>query len=168
MKDIFESEFVFNFTEANVVALLDNTNSSLVSDLWQLSKSHANVGRVEEAKNELKNGLPGGLSAEARFLRNFLTSALSAGQHERVGVFGLSKSDILQYFPAEDFDLAISWGAANRAYVESASKDNFKEWLSKVHGANFSSGRVAEAAISLAEVPSDFQALLIMLESNQV
>lgn len=165
MKDVFDSQVLFDFTDARIVALLDNVDAHHVRDLWARARDLAGVGQVDEAGALVRNELPRKGSGENRFLGNFLTRALEDGEHERVGAWGLSKEDIILYLPPSAFGVKRSWEDALSQY-DPDSDGSLKPWLSKKYGADFSLASVRTAAESLDHIPEDFTGLIAALASR--
>ena len=161
MKDIFESQFIFDFTDAVVVSLLDNINFKDVENVWNESKRLAQTGRIVEAGQYVRQSLPGSKSGENVFLSQFLTLALANGQHERVEVCGLSKPDIVFYFEPSDFGLKKSW----KELLELNKVDNqsFKGWATKKFNADFSISAIEKAALNCNLLPDDFGDLMMKI-----
>ena len=86
MKDIFESQMIFEFSDATVFSLLDNIDATSVKTLWRDARVMAERGKIIEAGQYVRSNLPGAKSGENVFLSQFLTLALANGQHERVEV----------------------------------------------------------------------------------
>ena len=164
MKDIFDSQVLFDFSDARIVALLDNIDAGRVHSLWNRAKDLAATGQVDEAGALVRSELPRQGSGENRFLSQFLTRALEGGEHERVGAWGLQKEDIVLYLPTEAFGIRRTWDDALSAFDASAGV-SLKPWLSKKYGADFSLENVRKAAESLDHIPEDFTGLLTFLSS---
>lgn len=166
MKDVFDSQVLFDFTDARVVALLDNIDANHVDELWSRARDLAAVGQVDEAGDLVRSGLPRRGSGENRFLANFLTRALEDGEHERVGAWGLSKEDIILYLPPAAFAIKRTWEEALSTY-DPESDGSLKPWLTKKYGADFSLANVRAAAESLDDIPEDFITLIQALGVNR-
>lgn len=163
MRDVFDSQVLFDFTDATVIALLDNTNASKVHDLWGRARALAVTGQVDEAGDLVRKELPGKESGENRFLAQFLTRALEDGQHERVAASGLSKQDIILYLDPAAFGIKRSWDRALADYNPETSGP-LKDWLTKKYGADFRLNAFRTAAETLNEVPDEFRLLLHAIE----
>lgn len=163
MKDVFDSQVLFDFSDANLVALLDNIDAQTVHDLWNSARDLAAVGKVDEAASILRTKLPRSESGENRFLAEFLTRALQTGEHERVAAWGLSKADVLLYLPPSPFGITRTWDAALADYRE--EDGNLKKWLTKKFNADFSSlETVRRACEDMDDIPEDFTQLLAGLQ----
>lgn len=161
MKDIFESQFIFDFTDAVIVSLLDNIESKDVEKVWNDSKRLAQTGKVIEAGQYVRQSLPGSKSGENVFLSQFLTLALANGQHERVEVWGLSKPDIVFYFNPEDFGLKKSWEELIK--LNEIDKQSFKGWATKKFDADFTIQAVEKAVLNSQSLPEEFGDLIMKL-----
>ena len=95
------------------------------------------------------------------FLSQFLTLALANGQYERVEVWGLSKSDITQYFEPTNFGIKSSW--KELLELHSSSDPSFKEWASKKFGADFTIQSVDRASKALDSIPDEFGNLIMRI-----
>lgn len=161
MKDIFESQFIFDFTDAVIVSLLDNINSEDVENVWKESKRLAQTGKIIEAGQYVRQSLPGSKSGENVFLSQFLTLALANGEHERVEVYGLSKPDIVFYFEPSDFGLKKTW--KELLELNEVDRQSFKGWATKKVNADFSISAIQKAALNCNAIPHDFGNLMMKL-----
>jgi len=161
MKDIFESQMIFNFSDATIVSLLDNIRSAEVHSIWTEAKKLANSGKLIESGQYVRSALPRDKSGENVFLSQFLTLALSYGQYERVEVWGLSKPDILQYFDPSCFGLTRNWEELNALHTN--SDPSFKVWASKKYGADFDVRAIDSASHSLDSIPDEFGDLMMRI-----
>lgn len=161
MKDIFESQFIFDFTDAVIVSLLDNVDSKDVESVWSDAKKLAQNGKIIEAGQYVRQSLPGSKSGENVFLSQFLTLALANGQHERVEVCGLSKPDIVFYFEPLDFGLKKSW--KELIELNQVEKQSFKGWATKKYNADFSISAIEKAALNCNELPEEFGELIMRI-----
>jgi len=162
MKDVFDSQVLFDFSDAHVVALLDNMDADHVDDLWSRARNLSAVGQVDEAGVLVREQLPRKGSGENRFLAQFLTRALEEGEHERVGAWGLAKEDIILYLPPTPFGIKRTWDEALKDY-DSDVHGSLKPWLTKKFGADFNLDNIRVAAESIDEIPGEFTALLSFL-----
>ena len=161
MKDIFESQMIFNFSDATILSLLDNVHSAEVHSIWTEAKKLANSGKLIESGQYVRSALPRDKSGENVFLSQFLTLALSYGQYERVEVWGLSKPDIVQYFEPSCFRLTKSWEELNATHT--TSDPSFKVWASKKYGADFDIRAIDAASRSLDSIPDEFGDLIMRI-----
>jgi energy-coupling factor transporter ATP-binding protein EcfA2 len=163
MRDVFDSQVLFDFSDARLVALLDNIDARTVHNLWNRARDLAGVGQVDEAALMVRAELPRSDSGENRFLAQFLTRALQTGEHERVAAWGLSKADILFYLPPSPFGIKRTWEEALVDYRE--EDGNLKKWLTKKFNADFDSlETVRQASEEMDEIPEDFTQLLAGLQ----
>jgi ABC-type molybdenum transport system ATPase subunit/photorepair protein PhrA len=161
MKDIFESQFIFDFTDAVILSLLDNIDSKYVENVWIEAKKLAQTGKITEAGEYVRQSLPGSKSGENVFLSQFLTLALVNGEHERVEVYGLSKLDIVFYFEPSDFGLKKSWKELMELNL--AEKQSFKSWATKKYNADFSILAIEKAALNCHTLPDEFGEMMMKL-----
>jgi energy-coupling factor transporter ATP-binding protein EcfA2 len=161
MKDVFESQMIFNFSDATVLCLLDNIESKEINSIWSESKRLAEKADLIQAGQYIRSSLPGSKSSENVFLSQFLTLALANGQHERVEVWGLSKADISLYFEPSNFGLKRSW--QELLEIHSSSDPSFKEWATKKYGADFTVQAIDRASKSMDSIPDEFVNLIMRI-----
>ncbi len=161
MKDVFESQMIFNFSDAVIISLLDNINSAEVNVIWQEAKKLADTGKLIEAGQYVRTSLPRDKSGENVFLSQFLTLALANGEYERVEVWGLSKPDIVHYFDPRNFGVSQSWEELITAHT--TSDPSFKIWASKKFGANFDLQTIDRASRSVDVIPGEFGDLMMRI-----
>ena len=161
MKDVFESQMIFDFSDAKIISLLDNIDAKVVTHVWSEARKLAATGKIIEAGQFVRGALPGARSGENVFLSQFLTLALANGQHERVEVWGLSKADIVLYLSPEDFGIKRTWGELLDAHA--SAEESFKPWATKKYGANFTVDAVLRATKALDHIPDDFGDLLMQI-----
>ncbi len=160
-KEVFDSQFLFEYTDACILATMDNLNEDHLTRTWDRARELAQRGDLEKANKELLGELPGSQGAENKFMREFCTRALKAGQHERVHLFGFSLPDITDYLPIEKFAPKFaSWESAREAKDASNTNiPNFKKWLEQTERSDFSPENVRRVARELLEngtTPDDF------------
>lgn len=160
MKDVFESQMIFEFTDAKLISLMDNIDAAAVTELWGKAREMASKGLIDEAGEFLRAGLPRDAKhIENVFLKEFLSLALKKGEYERVEVWGLSKSDIVLYLPSEEFGLRRDWDVLLTEHA--SSEKNFKDWASGAYGADFSNEAILRATQALDTLPVEFGDLIM-------
>jgi energy-coupling factor transporter ATP-binding protein EcfA2 len=161
MKDVFESQMIFSFSDAKVLCLLDNIDAKAINSIWEESKKIAEQGKLNEAGQYIRTSIPGTRSSENVFLSQFLTLALTNGQYERVEVGGLSKSDIVLYFEPTNFGIKKSW--EELLAIHSVSDPSFKEWATKKYGADFTVQAIDRASRAVETLPEEFGNLMMKI-----
>ncbi len=154
-----ESRVLFDFTDAHIVVVLDNTAAEHVATSWTSAQSIRLLEGVEAAGEYLRSQLPG-KRAEYKFLREFLSRCLQAGTEDRVTPFGLEKEDIVEYLPAQALVRArFDWPRLRELHRDSNSSKDFKTWLTGSYQGDFSNHQIAVAAALLSEPPEEFEEL---------
>jgi energy-coupling factor transporter ATP-binding protein EcfA2 len=161
MKDVFESQMIFNFSDAKVLCLLDNIDAKAINSIWEESKKIAVQGKLIEAGQYIRTSIPGTKSSENVFLSQFLTLALANGQYERVEVGGLTNQDIVMYFEPINFGLKKSW--QELLDIHSVSDPSFKEWATKKYGADFTVQAIDRASRAVETLPEEFGNLMMKI-----
>jgi predicted ATPase len=161
MKDVFESQMIFNFSDATIVSLLDNIDAIAVNNFWNEAKKMAATGKLIEAGQYIRSSLPGKNHSENTFLSQFLTLALANGQHERVEVWGLSKPDIVLYFEPSAFGIKRTW--EELLSIHAPGDPSFKEWATKKYGADFTVPVIDRASRNVSSTPEEFGSLMLRI-----
>jgi predicted ATPase len=161
MKDVFESQMIFHFSDATIVSLLDNIDSTTVNSIWSEAKKMAERGKLIEAGEFIRTSLPGKNHSENTFLSQFLRLALDKGQYERVEVWGLSKADIVLYFDPADFGIKRGWDELLALHTN--SDPSFKEWATKKYGADFTVQTIDRVSRNIDVAPDEFGGLMLRI-----
>jgi ABC-type branched-subunit amino acid transport system ATPase component len=161
MKDVFESQMIFNFSDATIVSLLDNIDALDVNAIWSEAKKMAETGKLIEAGQYIRSSLPGKNHSENTFLSQFLTLALANGQHERIEVWGLTKADIVLYFEPSDFGIKRTWEELLSTHT--STDPSFKEWATKKYGADFTVSAIDRASRNILSAPEEFGSLMLRI-----
>lgn len=158
LPDVVDSQFLFLYSSAQVIVMLDNLRMPDIVGAWHLAQSElprdpARAGEL--LRDRLKRG-----SAEARWMSEFLSRALDGNVSDRVIPFGLSAADIIEYLPVKHFvRSAKSWEELRQKHADSKTQMNFKGWLVKQYRADFSGESLREGALSLDTLPPEFDEL---------
>jgi predicted ATPase len=169
LPDALDSRFLFDFTDAIVVPVLDNLSAERIREIWEQALVMAAAQGAEPAGVWIRAQLPARASSENQFMGQFLSRAVQSGLDSRVAPFGLSAADILEYLPVSAFARrASSWDALREehrlAVAEGSTRvSNWKDYVSARHATDFSDERLLAAAAAMAEPPRDFVALLSFL-----
>lgn len=161
-----DSQVLFNYTEADVVAMIDNVEYAHLATAWETALVIAAQEGPGPAGDHLRRELPGGKS-ENLFLRQWLSEALQAGIHERVHPFSLTAPDIIEYLPVDALvpqASGKSWADLRtemaRATASSRDRVDFKSWLTKTKSASLGKEDIRRAAQALSGRPAEFDHLL--------
>lgn len=175
LKHLAESAFLFKFTDARVVVVLDNLDYRHVKKIWDGALTIARLRTADEAIAHVINGLPGRVNGESRaeniFLREFLSAALKLGRGDRIFPVGLTEPDIQHYLPVEHFVPGRTWSSLYAEY-QSINKDdatrgsykNYKDWLEKTFNASFSDNDFHRAVSAVTQIPGDIAAVAALCE----
>lgn len=162
---------LFDFTEANVVPVLDNMKNSTVTSVWEQAQSISIAEGTEAAGLFLRRELPGGRKSENEFLREFLSLALEEGVNSRVRPFTFSKPDILMYLPISAFTRRpTSWEQVRESHNEALASgetktSDWKRWATGRYGMQFTPEKIVAAAKQMEEMPEDFKLLQLHLQA---
>jgi hypothetical protein len=170
-----DSRVLFKYTDATVVALLDNISGDTVRECWDLAQSTRILGGIEAAKQVVVNGITG-QAEESRFLREWLSSALDNGLESRLVPIGLSARDVIEYLPVSTMvPGAQSWEALRRDHQQErefvkGTPGDFKMWLGMRKQIEVDESVIQVALESASSAPSELERLMKTLEavSSQV
>jgi hypothetical protein len=150
-----DSQFLFDFTDATVIVMLDAIEPGEVALAWDRARKMAHRGETAAAGDALRAALAGN-AAELRWMREFLSKSLERGISDRLMPFGLEALDVIEYLPVHHLvPKGTSWEQLRRDHGASGSKKDFKTWLSLSTGADFSPEAVRHAARNLDRVPDE-------------
>lgn len=166
-----DSRVLFKFTEATVVALLDNMFAESVRDSWQQAQLTRMTDGVAAAKQIVVDWFAGDKSEESRYMSGWLTSALEVGLESRLIPYGLSARDVIEYLPVSEMvPGAASWEAlhhehdADRA-LKKGHPNEFKPWLRARKGVEVTERLIQSALDAAPEPPADLEQMMKTLES---
>lgn len=165
---------IFDYTDANVVVVLDNL-PDVEKDWNDLVAAHQR-GQKSQVQAIIRaiNARPGG---EAGWIAKFAQAAIDRGRLDRVTVVGLSRPDVICYLPPASLglpedrtweDLIADWRKS------SARPTDIKGWLRDKHRVQVSLTKVRRAAEDAAvqaalddktEVPSDLDDLAVTIRA---
>lgn len=164
-----DSRVLFDYTNAHVVALLDNTDVERVSAIWQHAVEAAATDDIDEARRIVTEGIGYG-DGESQYLTTWLTRALDYGLASRLTPQGLPAADIIEYLPVERVVAEVeSWDELHRLHSEARSAKSgvprrFKDWLTQRYGVTFGEPELLEYAAHV-DVPRDFERLMKSIEA---
>lgn len=151
--DIINSEFIFDYTDSSVLVVLDRTRGDRAQASWNHAVERSRQGDTAAFKNVdwLNDG-----STEERWLYGFCRKALDAGRYRRVGIYGLTLPDIIEYLPVKEFvPHAVSWDSLVQEWKRAGQPGQFKPYLHDKHHAIISKRTIEKACRSLDELPDD-------------
>jgi len=164
LAETVDTQVLFTYTDARVVALLDNLSAAQLDDAW---RSALAMGSPNDAVGSLRTSLPG--NNEIRFIRQWLINALERGVAHRVSPWALSKGDIIEYLPIESLvppahQRGMTWDdLRSEQFKQTRTHDNFKPWLRKRYGVAISDDDVKQSATQMDSIPEEFTMLAEML-----
>lgn len=154
-----DSQLIFDFTQATVVALLDNLAAERISLIWDRALDIANGQSADAAVAFVLKDM-NGKTAEEKFLREFCVKALRQSAAHRITVLGLEKGDIIEYLDCPTLVPGqTSWARLRHEHQHHAGQA-FKAWLEQAHRASFTDQQVEAAALALDTIPDDLSDLL--------
>jgi hypothetical protein len=169
-RSIADARILFDATDAAVVFVLDNVNGPAALKIWEQATARYLEGKHKEAKATLAGLSKLGSGGEVLWLQALGERAIDARVLHRIRPYGLEKRDILCYLPASMFVPGqVVWEQLesdfDNARATGSTQDNFKSWLKKHRGANFTREHVRDAAVSMDSLPHEFTALSVTVES---
>lgn len=137
---------IFDYTDANVVVVLDNS-PDVEKDWNDLVDAHQR-GDKKRSQSIIRaiNERPGG---EAGWIAKFAQAAIDRGRLDRVTVFGLSRPDVICYLPPVALGLPPNrtWDELVSEWRKSSARPaDIKGWLRSTHGVRVSLATIERAA----------------------
>jgi len=164
---VIDSQFLFLFTDARVIIVLDNLRAGPIRHLWSEVRELLATRDQIRARRLLEMRLS--REREEGFLKEFGIRAVEESRADRIEIFGLSKRDIICYLPIQAIvPAASSWEEVEARYDNEHPPGsqgqpgylNFKRWLQVTYGARISVQLIETAIASLGAVPNEFADLL--------
>lgn len=154
---VTDSRFLFDYTNADVMVVVDNVDGPEFAEAWELAKQEVAAGKNDKARALLDRAK--GAGSEWEHLRMFANAAIDHGGVERLHVYGLSQPDIIYYLPSDDFVSGSSWEELSSAYFKerkpiAGGVEGIKPWLKRRHGVNVTTKKMTSAA-RLVDEPHD-------------
>jgi hypothetical protein len=161
LPDVVNSQFLFHFTDAHVVPMLDALRAEQLESLWEEALIMRSKASPEIAGNHLRRNLPG-QGPEAKWMSEFLSAALLRGLDSRITPFGLAEGDVIEYLPvAKLVRGASSWSDLRQRHPGA----DFKGQLKKAYGASFTDAKIEAAAMSLDSLPVEITRLMSVCDA---
>lgn len=132
LKSLAEPALMINATDAEILVVLDELQSSVVDPLWSEVKRLTAIGDFDEAREAI-DVLRQQDGDSFRFLHQFAFRALESGCLDRVHVHGLSLPDVICYLPENELLLTPEhWDSLIHDWRSGAAPkvaSNIKKWL---------------------------------------
>ena len=161
-----DSVIVTEFTELQILALVDNGRAKLLSEFLSKARQlvssgvpHNKVAKIVLAEQQSVDPSP-----EERFLFDLIVRAVERGITDRLHVYALPVKDIIELLPYSAFGLTKEWTDLRGEYERSRSGEDFKGWLRNNHQAEISTRRISEAFDSLDSLPAPLIEVLREIE----
>lgn len=173
LKAAIEGQFLCDFTDARIVAVLDNLPPKIVGDAWRDAESvmlsegfPAALALLEQRLRADKRKGREDEGTEINAIRELMIRALETGQESRIVPIGMSKPDIIMYLPVEELvPGSESWEQLWDEFVKQKGNTNapksFKTWLRVKRHVLITTEGVDAAAQHLDVVHPDISALLV-------
>lgn len=165
-----ESRVLFEFTSAHLVALVDNQDPQQISEAWTNALKNRASGTLESATSGLADAIQGS-EEEARFLREWLTTALRRGVENRITPYSLRAKDIIEYVPVSALlGTSASWPDLRGEHATAVAARNgvpkdFKRWIEGQYGIEITPDLLRNAARDPSPVPDEMELLMKTLEA---
>lgn len=162
-----ESQLIFDMSDAQVVALLDNVEAQQIERVWKEALDKRRRGGESDAITHLNNSLRVALTdrkgEEYGWISNWLSRALEKGRENRMTPLGLNKLDIIEYLPVESLvpRASKSWVELRAEHDDTLNRSKnrlpFKTWLERTYQADFAVDQIRQAAEAVDHVPAEIQ-----------
>ncbi len=165
LRSVLDSQLLFEGTDAIVAVLVDNSTSQLVEAVNECMSQLREPGRRKEVFDRLaalhRQQRAG---TEGADLVDLARAAAKAGVSGRLVLAGLSKPDIIEYLPAEEFVPGKTWAELvsewKRSRRDQPKNDGFKAWLRKHYGVRIDAEQLGEVAGRMDTIPTEVTRLL--------
>lgn len=171
-----QSRFISDFTDARLVAVLDNLDNEAVNRLWNEAKQIHESGHSAKARDLLETELRNAnleSHGELTSIIQFLIRGLENGDQNRLFVYGMSHKDIIRYLEPSSLvpNCDLSWDELDREHaLQRETKKNvprdFKAWFQKEYGFQLTTELIRKASSNLDHLHPDFTGLLSLLAES--
>jgi len=164
INSVLDARFMFDFTDAKVIVVIDNMRPGIAQAWLEATRLRS----AEDGRAVLLDRLDR-KSEEERFLQEFGIRALEFGEVNRVAVCGLSVPDIVDLLPPSiicERAGTKSWAQLRADPRAPKGSGKFKLWAEKELGAQFDDGTIIRASEALDEIPLDLRHLLAVLDAE--
>ena len=171
---VVNSEFLFKYTSATVIVVLDNAvDGSRLERVWTsvrnayrqhppgaLGTLHREFGDMAKKAAGAGKGL--------KHLRSLCESALAKKMDGRVEIFGFSKGDIIEYLPVNKLVPGdASWSELRAEWEQVLGRPDFKEWLRRSRQADINRDSIRAAVETMDEIPPELEGLRSLYDRKQ-
>jgi ABC-type transport system involved in cytochrome c biogenesis ATPase subunit len=165
LPSIATASLIWDYTDADVVVVLDNLAADVVQPIWKEAIGEAQSGNTRQAQRILQTleKMPGG---EPKWLRELLSKAIVDQKFARLHPSPLAMPDIVCYLPPSSLGLSGGWDELiaqwRSSYRERAPVD-LKKWLGEHRGRRISL-RDVERGVKEAVVTRELQDLGLRIQ----
>ena len=168
LKNASDAQLLFRFTNARLLIVLDNEDSDRINDIWH---------RACEALDNHADPLPvigeltaKGWSGEAKFLQEYMSLAVFNSERHRVRFCAMSLPDIPEYLPVHSVSsnapADATWTGLRERHAKAAGGMDFKKWMTREYGADYSDDGLRHAVQDLDQLHPDLTLLLAAITTN--
>lgn len=162
-----DATLLFDYTDANVVVVLDGIALETVAPIWETTVAHAQRGEIAAARRELAR-LEELDCWEAKWLRELLDKAIIGGTWSRLVPAPLREPDIICYLPPSFFAPGKTWSELladwRNSYPPGRASD-LKTWLRALPNKPAVGRRAIERALREAVPHHDLLELAAVIRS---
>ena len=170
-----EGQLLFDYTEANILVMLDNVDTEKCEIAWNNAIDAWNEQQgIPGVVKALEKTFPKKYSTESKAIVEFCRAAIEHGRRERISFQMLRKGDIEFYFDPSFFlnsekfpDGLPSWATLRRDHKKASG--NFKSWLEADGRAKFNRSTFKRAAVEAKRenaIPQDLRNVLESIKRN--
>jgi hypothetical protein len=158
---------LLQYSDARIIVVADNDLNGVIKGRLSTAKESVAGGvDAQEIKSEILMAKTPNETQEVKQLTNLIIDAVEKGMLDRVSVFAMSKGDIIEYLPNEDFGLRGTWEELRAQHVQWSSglkpksAKDFKTFLRVQLKGKIDSKLIAKSTQNLDSLHPDFLALL--------
>ena len=179
LSQVVDSAFLWRFSQARVLVLLDHLNEP-VANIWREAVDLATNSEITRAQAKILQiqGLEGTGTTERKAVIELFHHAVAQNQSERIYVLGLKEDDILNYFdpwsviniPSDysklDRSAARPWRLLSKEWRRSGTSLSFKSWLEEEFpGTRISAESLRNLVSEWDRIPQELTGLLGQIRS---
>ena len=156
LASVVDAHVLHRFSDAPIIAALDNLRSEQIAAFWADLLEHQAGGQVA-FDQVVRDHFSNSRQAEETFLINFCRAVAEANELDRFRVFGFSAADIPEYLPVEVLvPGAASWESLRSEFDAQSRDRSFKPWLRRTHEVVVTDELLRAGINAMDTVPQEF------------
>lgn len=153
-----DSWVLSNFSDAPVVAVLDNLRADAIEAFWDCIVANSDRGQ-DRFDQIVRDHFSAKKRTEEQFVIDYCRTIADRGHTNRFFVFGLEKGDIPEYLPAAALHMPKPWEDLRAEFDAQSKHGSFKPWLKARYDVTIDDDSLARAIDEMDSIPAELVSL---------